>query len=59
MSVKPYFEHENDTCTMNHVTIGIILSMSSLILLYQNQWALGLAAFVLGIIIMNKKNWKK
>lgn len=44
---------------MNHVTIGIILSMSSLLLLYQNQWLLGLAAFVLGIIIMNKKNWKR
>jgi hypothetical protein len=44
---------------MNHVTAGIILSMSSLILLYQNRWALGLAAFVLGIIIMNKKNWRK
>lgn len=44
---------------MNHVTTGIILSMSSLILLYHNRWALGLAAFVLGILIMNKKNWRK
>lgn len=44
---------------MNNVTIGIVLSMSSLILLYNNQWPLGLAAFVLGIIIMNKKNRKR
>ena len=33
--------------------------MSSLLLLYQNQWVLGLAAFVLGIIIMNKNNWRR
>ena len=44
---------------MNYVTIGIILCMSSLILLYRNQWPLGLAAFVLGIIIMNKKRKDK
>jgi len=44
---------------MNYVTIGIILSMSSLILLYQNQWPLGLAAFIVGILLMNKKNRRK
>ncbi len=44
---------------MNHVTIGILLSLSALILLSRNQWGLGLAAFVIGIIIMNKKNWRK
>ncbi len=59
MSVNPCFDYAISPHTMNHVTIGIILSMSSLLLLYQNRWALGLAAFVLGIIIMNKKNWKK
>ena len=59
MSVTPCFDNDIYTYTMNHVTAGIILSMSSLILLYQNRWALGLAAFVLGIIIMNKKNWRK
>lgn len=41
---------------MNHVTLGIILCMSALILLYQNRWALGLAAFVLGFLLMNRKN---
>lgn len=44
---------------MNHVTIGVVLSMSSLILLYNNQWLLGMAAFVLGILIMNKNNRKR
>jgi hypothetical protein len=44
---------------MNNVTIGILLSLSALILLYKNQWALGLAAFVIGILVMNKKNRRK
>jgi len=44
---------------MNNVTIGILLSLSALILLYQNQWALGLTAFVIGILVMNKKNRRK
>jgi len=44
---------------MNYVTIGVLLSMFSLILLYQNRWILGICAFILGIIIMNRKNWRR
>ncbi len=40
---------------INNVTIGIILCMSSLILLSRNQWPIGLASFVIGIIVMNKR----
>ena len=44
---------------MNHVVIGVLISMASLLMLYQNHWALGLAAFIAGIIIMNKNRWKR
>lgn len=40
---------------MNKVSLGVLLSISALILLHQNQWALGLAAFIVGILIMNKR----
>ncbi len=57
--LKYWITNTNDASTMNHVTIGILLSMFSLILLYQNQWGVGLVVFIVGIIIMNKKNWKR
>lgn len=44
---------------MNNVTIGILLSLTSLIMLYQNRWAVGLIMFILGIIVMNKKKWRR
>jgi len=44
---------------MNHVTVGILLSMFSLILLTQNQWGVGMITFIVGIVIMNKKYWKR
>lgn len=39
----------------NYVTLGVLLCLSSLILLYQNRWPFGLLCFVLGIYVMNKK----
>ena len=38
-----------------NVTIGIILCLAALVLLQHNQWIFGLAAFALGILIMNRK----
>ena len=40
---------------MNKVSLGILLSIGALILLHRNQWALGLAAFIICILIMNKR----
>ena len=45
------------TATMNKVTLGVLLCLSSLILLHRNHAAIGIVAFVAGIVLMN--GWKR
>lgn len=44
---------------MNFVTLGILMCLSSLILLHNGQAAIGVLLFVAGIYVMNKNNRKK
>ena len=39
--------------SMNKVTIGVLLCLSSLILMHNNRAVIGIIAFVAGIILMN------
>lgn len=45
---------------MNKVTIGVLLCLSSLILMHGNNAVIGIIAFVAGIVLMNggKRPWK-
>lgn len=45
---------------MNKVTIGVLLCLSSLILMHGNNAVIGIIAFVVGIVLMNggKRPWK-
>ncbi len=43
--------------TMNKVTLGVLLCLSSLILLHRNHATIGIIVFVVGIILMN--GWKR
>lgn len=38
---------------MNKVTIGVLLCLSSLILMHGNNAVIGIIAFVVGIVLMN------
>lgn len=40
---------------MNRVTIGILLCLGGLILIYKNLWLPGLAAFMTGFLVMRMK----
>jgi hypothetical protein len=40
---------------MNKVTIGLLLALSSLILLHNNQPFIGFPAFIVGIFLMMHK----
>lgn len=44
---------------MNKVTLGVLLCLSSLILLHRNHAAIGIIAFVVGIVLMNGWKWPK
>ena len=46
-------------CSMNKLTVGVLLCLSSLILLHQNRPAIGIIAFVIGIALMNGWRWPK
>ncbi|MDX9894474.1 hypothetical protein [Desulfofustis limnaeus] len=40
---------------MNRVVIGTLLCLTALILLHRNQWLIGLACFVSGFLLMNRR----
>jgi hypothetical protein len=44
---------------MNRVTIGVLLCLSALILLSNNNAVIGIIAFVAGIVIMNGWTWPR
>lgn len=45
--------------SMNKVTLGVLLCLSSLILLHSNLAVIGIIAFVAGIILMNGWKWPR
>ena len=44
---------------MSKVTLGVLLCLSSLILLHRNHAAIGIIAFVVGIVLMNGWQWPR
>jgi hypothetical protein len=44
---------------MNKVTLGVLLCISSLILLHRHHAAIGIIAFVIGIVLMNGRIWPR
>jgi len=44
---------------MNRVSVGVLLCLSSLILLHNNHAFIGVPVFVVGIILMNRWTRKK
>jgi len=44
---------------MSKVTLGVLLCLSSLILLHRHHAALGIIVFIIGIILMNGWQWPR
>lgn len=44
---------------MNKVIIGVLLCLSSLILMHRNNAVMGIIAFVVGIVLMNSGKGRK
>jgi len=44
---------------MNKVSLGVLLCLSALILLHNNQAIIGIPIFIAGIILMHKGGGKK
>ncbi len=44
---------------MSKVTLGVLLCLSSLILLHRHHAALGIIIFIVGIILMNRWQWPR
>ena len=44
---------------MSKVTLGVLLCLSSLILMHRNHATIGIIVFVVGIVLMNGWKWPK